>query len=171
MPVGGSYHVNIGDVETPGRKEILMPGHCDASIRASTHGRDPATCHPDTQPKTGCCCYPGCDQGKCSSFKFERNIVYQPPTATGIFVGTTFAEGTPLLLSVMLPDVGAGAAAAPQQCAACRRAWRCVNCAYRTCPHATLTHFARRPRQFHLQRQPVRTDPIGCLVPVYAIAC
>ena len=54
-----------------------MKDHCDASIRASTHKRDPATCHPDTAPKVGCCCYPGCDQGKCSSFTFERNIVYE----------------------------------------------------------------------------------------------
>ena len=112
-----------------------MSDHCDASIRASTHPRDPATCQvqnvfsrspfytenasfcqdrlgtnigknlrkstppprschacqPDSAPKTGCCCYPGCDQGKCSSFKFERNIVYQPQNATGIFVGTGFA--------------------------------------------------------------------------------
>jgi hypothetical protein len=54
----------------------------------------PRSCHacqPDSAPKTGCCCYPGCDQGKCSSFKFERNIVYQPQNATGIFVGTGFA--------------------------------------------------------------------------------
>jgi hypothetical protein len=70
-----------------------MPDHCDASIRASTHTRDPATCHPDTAPTAGCCCYPGCDQGKCSSFKFDRNIVYQPQSATGVFVGTTFSAG------------------------------------------------------------------------------
>ena len=87
------YHVNIGDVVTPGRKEILMPDHCDASIRASTHHRDPATCHPDTAPTADCCCHPGCDQGKCSSFKFDRNIVYQPQSATGVFVGTTFSAG------------------------------------------------------------------------------
>ena len=87
------YHVNIGDVVSPGRKEILMPGHCDATIRASTHPRNPAICHPDTVPTTkpDCCCHPGCDQGKCSSFKFERNVVYQPSSATGIFIGTGFA--------------------------------------------------------------------------------
>ena len=87
------YHVNIGDVVTPGRSKILMPDECDGSIRASTHKRDPATCHPDTAPKTGCCCYPGCDQGKCSSFTFERNVVYQPPSAAGKFVATTFFAG------------------------------------------------------------------------------
>eukprot|EP01050_Picozoa_sp_SAG11_P012177 SAG11_NODE_1338_length_5170_cov_4.262473_2_plen_748_part_00 len=89
------YHVNIGDVATPGRAAILMPDHCDGSIRASTHRRDPSSCSPDTAPHAGCCCYPGCDQGKCSSFHFERNIVYQPATASNLssFVDTTFAEG------------------------------------------------------------------------------
>jgi len=58
------YDVNIGDVPAPGRPEILMPGKCDSAIRASTHHRDPATCSPDTAPTAGCCCYPGCDQGK-----------------------------------------------------------------------------------------------------------
>ena len=80
---------------TPGRSKILMPDHCDGSIRASTHRRDPATCSPDTAPHTGCCCYPGCDQGKCSSFHFERNIVYQPASASNLssLVDTTFAQG------------------------------------------------------------------------------
>ena len=70
-----------------------MPDQCDGSIRASTHKRDPATCSPDTHPTTGCCCYPGCDQGKCSSFTFERNIVFQPESAKGKMVETTFFAG------------------------------------------------------------------------------
>ena len=31
--------------------------------------------------------------GKCSSFKFERNIVFQPETAQGKMVETTFFAG------------------------------------------------------------------------------
>jgi hypothetical protein len=87
------YHVNIGDQPTPGRAQILMPGQCDGAIRASTHHRDPATCHPDTHPTASCCCHPGCDQGKCSSFTFERNIVFQPVDAAGKLVATTFFAG------------------------------------------------------------------------------
>ena len=87
------FDVDIGDVPTPGRQEIFMHGHCDSAIRASTHTRDVAACRPDTDPHTGCCCYPGCDQGKCSSFRFERNIVFEPQGANSTIVGTTFAHG------------------------------------------------------------------------------
>eukprot|EP00041_Stephanoeca_diplocostata_P021703 m.510180 g.510180 ORF g.510180 m.510180 type:complete len:748 (-) comp21889_c0_seq42:33-2276(-) len=85
------YNVNIGDVPTPGRSEILMTV-CDSAIRASTHAR-PWSCHPDTHPTTGCCCYPSCDQGKCSSFAFDRNIVAQPKGYNGTLIGTTNAYG------------------------------------------------------------------------------
>ena len=89
------YDVDIGDVPTPGRPEVLMAGHCDAAIRASTHGRNLAKCaDPTTSPDDpDCCCHPGCDQGKCSSFLFERNIVYAPKGANTSFVGTTWAGG------------------------------------------------------------------------------
>jgi hypothetical protein len=87
------YDVNIGDVPTPGRPEVLMHGHCDAAVRASTHSRDPKTCSPDKAPHAGCCCYPGCDQGKCSSFKFARNIVFLPVSSNSTFVGTGFSHG------------------------------------------------------------------------------
>lgn len=77
------YNVNIGDVPTPGRPQILMKGVCDSAIRASTHFRDQNSCpHPDSAPKTGCCCYPGCDQGKCSSFTFSTNIVFVNGSST-----------------------------------------------------------------------------------------
>ena len=88
------YAVNVGDVPTPGRPEILMPGTCDTSIRSSSHARNVQSCpHPDSAPSAGCCCHPGCDQGKCSSFTFERNIVFQPPNATSSLVDGTWAGG------------------------------------------------------------------------------
>jgi len=73
------YNVNIGDVPTPGRPAVLMKGSCDTAIRASTH-KIPNGCHPHVNPMPGCCCAPGCDQGKCSSFNFTRNIVFLPAT-------------------------------------------------------------------------------------------
>ena len=69
-----------------------MDGHCDAAVRASTHRRDVASCSPDASVR-GCCCYPGCDQGKCSSFRFERNIVFLPASSNSSFVGATWARG------------------------------------------------------------------------------
>ena len=68
------YDVNIGDVPTPGRSQILMTT-CDGAIRASTHVRNVSTCSPDSSPHTGCCCHPGCDQGKCSSWNFARSAL------------------------------------------------------------------------------------------------
>merc|ERR1712217_523610 len=73
--------------------QIMMQGHCDSSIRASTSRRDVSTCHPDVEPTAGCCCHPGCSQGVCIILTFERNIVYQPKGANSTFVGTTFAHG------------------------------------------------------------------------------
>lgn len=59
---------------------------CDSAVRASTHFRDLHTCpHPDSAPHSDCCCYPGCDQGKCSSFTFKSNIVFVRDNST--FVG------------------------------------------------------------------------------------
>jgi len=88
--------VNIGDVPTAGRKPVLMAGSCDAAIRASTHARDMKSCpDPSSSPDNPeCCCHPSCDQGKCSSFTFERNIVYAPSHAgNGTFVGETWWGG------------------------------------------------------------------------------
>lgn len=85
-------NVNVGDVPTPGRKAIRM-SDCDSAIRASTHKRNVATCHPDTAPTAGCCCHPGCDQGKCSSWHFEKNIVYQPTEYRGTLLESTFVHG------------------------------------------------------------------------------
>ena len=87
------YDVNIGDVPTPGRPQVLMPGFCDAAVRMSTHVRDIATCHPHTTPSVECCCAPGCDQGKCSSLAFERNIVFLPAESVSTIIGATWAHG------------------------------------------------------------------------------
>ncbi len=68
-----------------------MKGSCDTAVRASTHRR-PAGCHPHSDPSPGCCCAPGCDQGKCSSFNFTRNIVYLGK-GKETYVGTTWSGG------------------------------------------------------------------------------
>ena len=87
------FDVNIGDVPTPGREKVLME-NCDTSIRSSQHNRNVNTCHPNISPTTGCCCHPGCrDQGKCSSFIFRKNIVYQPSKYNSSFVGATVPFG------------------------------------------------------------------------------
>jgi hypothetical protein len=94
------YDVNQGDRPSPGRKEIIMKD-CDAAIRASTHSR-PDSCHPQKAPNASndrCCCFPNqpgapdCDDGKCSSFVFERNAVLQPAGYNGSLLQTTFAQG------------------------------------------------------------------------------
>jgi hypothetical protein len=87
------YAVNIGDVPVPGRPDVRMKGYCDSAVRASTHFRDTATCSPDTAPREGCCCYPGCDMGKCSSFTFDHNIVFLPASSNSTFIGATFGHG------------------------------------------------------------------------------
>ena len=86
------YNVNIGDVITPGRRTIIMQ-NCDTSIRSSQHNRNINTCHPNKEPTKNCCCFPGCDQGKCSSFTFRRNIIYQPEQYNKTFIGTTVSFG------------------------------------------------------------------------------
>jgi hypothetical protein len=87
------FNVNVGDVVTPGRPKIYSDT-CDSAIRSSQHARGPG-CRPDTHPNRteNCCCFPGCDQGKCSSFSFLRNIVLQPKNYTGPFLGQTFKLG------------------------------------------------------------------------------
>ena len=94
------YDVNQGDRPSPGRKEIIMKD-CDAAIRASTHSR-PDSCHPQKAPNASndrCCCFPSepgapdCDDGKCSSFTFERNAVLQPAGYNGSLLATTFSHG------------------------------------------------------------------------------
>eukprot|EP00937_MAST-01D_sp_MAST-1D-sp2_P001583 g1583.t1 len=89
------YDVNVGDRPSPGRAAVLMPD-CDAALRFSTHAR-PWSCHPDTAPSAsaGCCCYPGCDQGKCASATVQRNVVLQPAgrTAGPDLVSRTWAGG------------------------------------------------------------------------------
>eukprot|EP01052_Picozoa_sp_SAG31_P028530 SAG31_NODE_2762_length_5129_cov_3.337972_2_plen_264_part_00 len=93
------YDVNQGDRPSPGRKQIIMKD-CDAAIRASTHAR-PESCHPQTAPNASnrCCCFPSdpgapsCDDGKCSSFSFERNAVLQPISYNGSLLATTFRHG------------------------------------------------------------------------------
>jgi hypothetical protein len=85
-------NVNVGDVITPGRS-IIKILDCDGAIRSSQHTRDVSTCDPDTNPKANCCCHPGCDQGKCSNFKFTKNIVYQPGNYTGALVVSGFVHG------------------------------------------------------------------------------
>ena len=94
------YDVNQGDRPSPGRKDIIMKD-CDAAIRASTHAR-PENCHPQNAPNASndrCCCFPSepgapdCDDGKCSSFAFERNAVLQPAGYNGSLLATTFAHG------------------------------------------------------------------------------
>lgn len=93
------FDVDIGDVPTPGRPGVLMAGHCDEAIRASTHARSLASCpDPAASPADKeCCCHVGCDQGKCSSFHFERNIVYSPAKTAGggngSLIGTTWSRG------------------------------------------------------------------------------
>jgi hypothetical protein len=86
------YNVNVGDVVTPGRSKIIM-NSCDTAIRSSQHNRNVLTCHPNKDPKTNCCCHPGCDQGKCSSFNFTRNIILQPNTYNGTYLGCTVPFG------------------------------------------------------------------------------
>lgn len=87
------YDVDIGDVPTPGRPHVLMAGFCDSAIRMSTHARNVAACHPHSAPTKGCCCAPGCDQGKCASMTFERNVVYLPARSNSTLVGATWAHG------------------------------------------------------------------------------
>ena len=86
------YNVNVGDKITPGRSKIIMQ-NCDTSIRSSQHNRNPQTCHPNKVPSKNCCCYPGCDQGKCSSFIFRRNIIYQSEGYNETFVGSVVPFG------------------------------------------------------------------------------
>jgi hypothetical protein len=83
--------VNIGDVPTPGRTGIVMKGGCDTAIGMGTHPRDRRTCpNPESTPwKSGCCCAPGCDSGKCSSLHFTKNVVYLPPWSTSSFLQST----------------------------------------------------------------------------------
>eukprot|EP00936_MAST-01D_sp_MAST-1D-sp1_P000968 g968.t1 len=86
------YDVNIGDVPTPGRSQVLMPD-CDTALRFSTHARNIESCHPHADPKPGCCCAPGCDQGMCASATVERNVVLQPTDAHPNLVDRTFVHG------------------------------------------------------------------------------
>jgi hypothetical protein len=92
------YDVNIGDVPTPGRPAVLMKGSCDTAIRMSTHHYDARSCRPHTAPwyanaSSNCCCWPGCDQGKCSSLRLDTNIIFLSSTSNSTFIGD--AGGSP----------------------------------------------------------------------------
>ena len=70
--------VNIGDVSTPGRPEIIMAS-CDEAIRSSQH-----SCPKPTQQQ----CCEIVKGGCCSSFNFSVNVVVQPESYTGALIGS-----------------------------------------------------------------------------------
>jgi len=89
------YNVDIGDIPTPGRKSIFMPGRCDGAIRSGQASRDIDTCSPHSHPQAPkCCCYPGCNQAMCSSMNFTTNIVMRHGAVnTSSLVATVWAQG------------------------------------------------------------------------------